>query len=169
MTRKFLKEAVIRHLQQRNYKFLRVVGKCGFSDVIAVLTPDNQELAVKIVERRKICIMEDTYWPSLIHPNLLKVNDIVELDELDVKLYFMPIVPVTLYDLINDRKLKKDSNGFNRVKKWLLQIISALEYLHKNGFCHTYLKASNILIDSEDNALLADFSGLNFTKFPVKR
>lgn len=47
MSRKCLTEAVIRHLQQKSYKFLRVLGKGGCTDLIAVLTPDNQDQAAK--------------------------------------------------------------------------------------------------------------------------
>lgn len=169
MSRKYLTEAVIRHLQQKNYKFLRVLGRGSFADVIAVLNPDNQKEAVKIVKRNKLWIMEDTYWPSLSHPNVLRVNHIMEIDELDVKLYFMNIMPYTLSSMISRIEFKNDPNSFNRIKKWLLQISMALQFLHNNGFCHLDLKSNNIMIDSEDNAILADFSGLDFTKYPVKR
>lgn len=169
MSLKYLTEAVIRHLQQKSYKFLRLLGRGSYGDVIAVLTPDNREEAVKIVKRSKIWIMEDSYWPTLSHPHVIQVNHVMDIDELDVKLYFMNIMPFTLSRMIHQKDFKNDTNSFKRIKKWLLQISSALEFLHDNGFCHLDLKADNVLIDSEDNAYLADFSGLDFTKFSVKR
>lgn len=169
MSRRYLKDAVIRHLQRRGYTFLRVVGKGAFADVIAVLTPDKKEEAIKIVPKKKFRIMEDSYWPTLRHAHLLKLNSVMEIEELDAKLYFMPLLPITMQDMIFIKDFRKDSNSFIRVKKWFIQILSALEYLHDRGLCHLDIKTNNVLIDSEDNALLADFSGLDFTKFPIKR
>jgi len=45
----------------------------------------------------------------------------------------------------------------SRVKKWATQIAEALAYAHKRGVVHRDIKPANILIDSDDNARLADF------------
>lgn len=117
MSRTYLKDAVIRHLQRRGYTFLRVVGKGAFADVIAVLTPDKKEEAIKIVPKQKFRIMEDSYWPTLRHAHLLQLNNVMEIEELDAKLYFMPLLPITMQDMIFSKDFRKDSNNLNRVKK----------------------------------------------------
>ena len=42
-------------------------------------------------------------------------------------------------------------------KKYLKQLISAVEYLHNNGIIHWDIKSSNILIDSKGIVKLIDF------------
>lgn len=169
MSRKQLKKAVIRYLEERDYKFLQDLGTGGFTDVIAVLTPDKQKEAIKIVQKKKIWPIEDQYWPTLHHPNLVQLKNVMNIEELDIKLYFMPLLPKALDDMVCSKEFRKDPNSFSRVKKWLLQILSAIQFLHDNGLCHLDIKSDNVLIDDEDNALLADFSRLNFTKEPINR
>lgn len=44
----------------------------------------------------------------------------------------------------------------------LIQVCKALSYAHKNGIVHRDIKPANILIDSEGNALVADFGIAQF-------
>lgn len=163
------RKAVIRNLENRGYKFLKLLGKGSFADVIAVRDPSGKDVAVKIVQTEDIWAVEDQFWPTLQHPHILQVYDVITVQELDVKLYTMPILSKGLDDIVESKEFKKDPNSFNRIKKWMLQTLSAIQFLHQNGFTHLDIKTDNIMIDSEDNAVLADFSGLNFTKDPVER
>ena len=161
--------AVINYLEERNYQFVDFLGSGGFADVISVFNPAGQKMAVKIIQRKNVWAIEDEYWPSLQHPNILPVTNIMTVKEYDVRLYFMPQLPDSLDNIVHSDRFRKDPGSFNRIKNWLLQILSALEYLHSHRLCHLDMKSDNILIDEDDNAMLADFSGLNFTIFPVNR
>lgn len=45
-----------------------------------------------------------------------------------------------------------------RLKKWILQIVDALDYLHNTLYiCHRDVKPSNVFLDDNDNAKLGDF------------
>lgn len=169
MSRKDLRTAVIHYLEERSYKYLGFLGGGGFADVIAVTDPTDREVAVKIIQGNDIWSIEDQHWPLLRHPNVLEVYDVLSVEELNVKLYVMPLLPLTLDDILKNKEFRKNPLSLNRIKKWSLQILSGLEYLHSNGFAHMDLKTDNILIDNEDNAILADFSGLNVTTHPIDR
>ena len=81
----------------------------------------------------------------------------------------MPILPEVLDFTVVGDGFKRDPNSLSRVKKWLHQILTAVEYLHNSGFCHLDIKTDNVLLDEEDDALLCDFSGLNFTDISLDR
>lgn len=45
-----------------------------------------------------------------------------------------------------------------RLKKWVLQIVDALDYLHNTmHVCHRDVKPANVFLDANDNAKLGDF------------
>lgn len=45
----------------------------------------------------------------------------------------------------------------SQIKKFAIDILNGLEYLHKNRILHLDLKSSNILIDIKGHAKIADF------------
>jgi len=42
-------------------------------------------------------------------------------------------------------------------KRMMYQLVQAVKYLHDNGMVHCDIKASNVLVDDDDNILLTDF------------
>ena len=79
----------------------------------------------------------------------------------------MPILPKILCLTVDEDTFI--SNNLNRVKKWFRQILTVIEYLHNSRHCHLDIKTDNALLDEEENAVLCDFSGLNFTDVPLDR
>ena len=86
-----------------------------------------------------------------------------------VKLYIVPKIPYTLSDILSKESFLTDKRGFQRMKRWLSDVLDGLKYLHKSGFAHLDLKEDNILITDDDRALLCDFSGLNLIGIPLQR
>lgn len=63
-----------------------------------------------------------------------------------------------LFDYIVKRKKLKEPEAC----KFLQQIISGVEYIHKCGICHRDLKPENLLLDEQRNIKIVDF-GLSNT------
>ena len=63
-----------------------------------------------------------------------------------------------LFEYIVNRKRVREKEA----AKFLLQLISGIEYLHKLGICHRDLKPENLLMDDYNNIKVVDF-GLSNT------
>lgn len=162
-------KCVIEYLQNHGYKYLYFLHSAHFGNVIAALDPDGREVAVKICKIENICIIEDKYWKTLKHPHLLEVYQIFTIEELGVRIYVMPHLTTNLYDVLHSENFRQNNNSFQRIKKWLFQVLCGLEHLHSQGLCHLNIRIGNIFIDDKDNAVIADFSDLNFKTAPVDR
>ena len=58
-----------------------------------------------------------------------------------------------LFEYIVNRKRVREKEA----AKFLLQLISGIEYLHKLGICHRDLKPENLLMDDYNNIKIVDF------------
>ena len=134
-----------------------------------MLTPDKNEFSVNLMQKWNVWEFEDRYWPILQHPNIIAVTNTMIIDELNVKLCFMPIHPKVLCLTVAGGRFKSDHNNLNRVKNGFHQILAAVEYLHNSDLCHLDIKTDNVLLYQEDNAVLCAFSGLNFEDVSLKR
>ena len=63
-----------------------------------------------------------------------------------------------LFDYIVKRKRLEEREGC----RFFQQILSGIEYLHKNKICHRDLKPENLLLDDQNNIKIVDF-GLSNT------
>jgi serine/threonine protein kinase len=88
----------------------------------------------------------------LHHPNILRIHQII----------FKPALVFVILDLCTGGDLLSyilEHPGIypSTVRPWLIQILSALEYLHLRGIAHRDVKPDNILITSTGDVKLADF------------
>lgn len=93
----------------------------------------------------KTSLREFVLLNSIIHPNLLNLIELVwDKDE-------MYIVTEWVGENIAEVTLKP-----NKIKLWMFQLLSAIQFLHENKIMHRDLKPSNILVNN-DNLIIADF------------
>lgn len=169
MPAKNLVKKVIEFLEQNHYKYLYHVHKGHFGNVIAVLDPDGRKLAVKIVKKENISPIEDKYWKILHYPNLLQLQQSFTVEDLLVKIYLMPLLTTSLEDVYHSESFRNDQESFKRMRKWMLQILCGIDYLHSRGLCYLNVGIESICIDEKDNTILTDFSNLNYTTSAVNR
>ena len=157
------------YLEKMRFTSIMPIASGAFGDVLSAITPHNETVAVKIVKNNKSWKKEEVIWPSLKHPNILPLYDIIDLKEMKMKLYIMPKLPTSLDKMFRSPSFLADPDGLKRIRRWLKNSIDGLQYLHESGFVHLDIKSNNVLIDAKDSAVLCDFSGINLKNRPCKR
>ncbi len=142
------------------YRLEAALGKGGMATVYrAYQTAVKRYVAIKVmaadiasdpgfVER---FTREAEVIAALQHPHILPIIDYGEAEGLHY-LVMQYLEGGSLEDRMRKRPLTLPEAGH-----FLDQIASALDYAHKRGVVHRDFKASNVLLDNDDNAYLTDF------------
>ncbi|KAI7902035.1 kinase-like domain-containing protein [Cokeromyces recurvatus] len=147
-----------------NYTLINTLGSGSMGKVrLAVHNLTGDKLAVKIVRRRQRkdakdenreirTIREASIMLLLHHPYIVSLKEMVILDPY-YYLFMEYVNGGQLLDyIISHGKLKeKQARRFGR------QILSALDYCHRNSIVHRDLKIENILISQTGNIKIIDF------------
>ncbi len=93
----------------------------------------------------------------LNHPNIIHIID------RGITAQGMPYFVMNFVEGTDVAKIIRQGNTtVNRKLDIIIQVCKALSYAHKNNVIHRDIKPANILIDSEKNALVADFGIAQF-------
>jgi len=122
-------------------------------------------VAVKILEKDKICDVGDVERVAreihilkvLRHPGVIQLYEIVETEK-ELYLIMEYARGGELFEYIVSHKRVREKEA----ARFMHQIISGIEYLHKLGICHRDLKPENLLMDDYNNIKIVDF-GLSNT------
>lgn len=103
-------------------------------------------------------IFREVIISSLVdNPHIVKLLDFLYSSK-NFFLIFEYVKGHQLYDVV----LKNTRIPEERARKYFRQIVSAVDYLHKNSIVHRDLKIENIVIDHNDNVKIIDFGLSNF-------
>uniref|UniRef100_UPI00398EAC55 eIF-2-alpha kinase GCN2 isoform X2 n=2 Tax=Pristiophorus japonicus TaxID=55135 RepID=UPI00398EAC55 len=102
----------------------------------------------------------DSEFSSLLklsHPNLVRYMTMCSKEQENC------IVVSLLVEYINGSSLSEtlsrgDPVAVDRLQHYTVQLLSVLDYLHGNSVVHKVLSASSVLVDSEGNVKLTDYS-----------
>ena len=96
--------------------------------------------------------LEAQHQAKCKHPNICQVYDWFEENN-TAYIILQFISGKTLYQLLQENQSIPET----KIKKYFIEATEALAVIHQNNLLHRDLKPDNILIDSEDNAILIDF------------
>ncbi|KAI9013409.1 kinase-like domain-containing protein [Phycomyces nitens] len=143
-----------------DYVFDKIIGYGGFSTVRkGYRISDGQKVAVKIIKKSTDdedqirTEREINIWKSLEHPNIVKVQNVLETD------YATYIVADYcanghLLDLLHT----KSSLSELEAKKIFVPLVKSIAYLHNQAkVCHKDIKLENVLLDECGTVKLCDF------------
>lgn len=96
--------------------------------------------------------LEAQHQAQCKHPNICQVYDWFE--ENNTAYIIMEFISgQSLYELLK----KNQPFPETKIKKYFIEVAEALAVIHQNNLLHRDLKPDNILIDSEDKAVIIDF------------
>ncbi|XP_048210447.1 sperm motility kinase Z-like [Perognathus longimembris pacificus] len=143
-------------LRSAHYRVLKDIGEGGFGEVkLAQHLPTQTPVAVKIIPKTKnndILNTEMDLMRSLDHPNVIKLYEILETDDL-VYLVLEYAPGGDLQDLV-------DTVGGlweDEARSLFRQVAGAMRYCHELGIAHRDLKLSNVLLDAQGRPKVCDF------------
>nr|AGE44293.1 SNF1-related protein kinase catalytic subunit alpha KIN10-2 [Musa AB Group] len=145
----------------QNYKLGKTLGIGSFGKVkIAEHLLTGHKVAIKILNRRKIKNMEMEekvrreikILRLFMHPHIIRLYEVIETQS-DIYVVMEYVKPGELFDYIVEKgRLQEDE-----ARRFFQQIISGVEYCHRNMVVHRDLKPENLLLDSKCDVKIADF------------
>ncbi|KAL8471643.1 hypothetical protein ACS0TY_028417 [Phlomoides rotata] len=152
----------------RNYKLGKTLGIGSFGKVkVAEHILTGHKVAVKILNRKKIKNMdmeekvrrEIKILRLFMHPHIIRLYEVVETHS-DIYVVMEHVKSGELFDYIVEKgRLHEDE-----ARMFFQQIISGVEYCHRNMVVHRDLKPENLLLDSKRNVKIADFGLSNIMR-----
>lgn len=151
-----------------NYKLGKTLGIGSFGKVkIAEHALTGHKVAIKILNRRKIKSMEMEekvrreikILRLFMHPHIIRLYEVIETHS-DIYVVMEYVKSGELFDYIVEKgRLQEDE-----ARRFFQQIISGVEYCHRNMVVHRDLKPENLLLDSNWNVKIADFGLSNIMR-----
>ncbi|XP_045213405.1 maternal embryonic leucine zipper kinase-like isoform X2 [Mercenaria mercenaria] len=141
------------------YHLRETIGSGGFAKVkLAYHSLTGEKVAIKIMDKRSLgedlprVKTEIAAMQDLCHQHICKLYQVIETtDRFYMVLEYCP--EGELFDYI----VAKDRLGEEEARIFFRQIVSAVAYIHNQGYAHRDLKPENLLLDEEQNLKLIDF------------
>lgn len=144
-----------------NYRLGKTLGIGSFGKVkVAEHILTGHKVAIKILNRKKIrqMDMEDKVRREIkilrlfMHPHIIRLYEVIETAH-DIYVVMEYVKSGELFDYIVEKgRLMEDE-----ARRFFQQIVSGVEYCHRNMVVHRDLKPENLLLDSRMNVKIADF------------
>ncbi|XP_034451413.1 maternal embryonic leucine zipper kinase isoform X2 [Hippoglossus hippoglossus] len=143
----------------RYYEVYETIGSGGFAKVKLgrhLLT--GEKVAIKIMNKKDLgddlprVKVEIEAMKNLSHQHVCRLYQVIETStQIFMVLEYCPGGELFDYIIAKDRLSEEETRVFFR------QIVSAMAYVHSQGYAHRDLKPENLLIDENHNLKLIDF------------
>ena len=103
----------------------------GFHDVLSAVTLKDEVVAIKVIKNTLSSKLEELIWSALKHPDILPSYDVIDLKEMNLKMFVMPKHPTSLDKMIRSQQLLSDPNGLKRNRRYLRNSVDGLHHFMK--------------------------------------
>lgn len=151
-----------------NYRLGKTLGIGSFGKVkVAEHVLTGHKVAIKILNRKKIQSMdmeekvrrEIKILRLFMHPHIIRLYEVIETP-VDIYVVMEYVKTGELFDYIVEKgRLMEDE-----ARHFFQQIVSGVEYCHRNMVVHRDLKPENLLLDAKMNVKIADFGLSNIMR-----
>lgn len=154
-------------LSNKTYILCKKIGEGGNSVVwSAKIDGEDKLYAIKFLNNSEVCkkerfLKEINFCLSSQHGNIVKVFGFDVGD--DQICYTMPLYNRTLRDIIDE------NIDYTLYLDFVLQLCNGIKYIHSQSIVHRDIKPENILIDDNNNLVLADFGIAHFKDSTLTR
>ncbi|KAL6718367.1 hypothetical protein ACLMJK_004456 [Lecanora helva] len=141
----------LNHIEEGSYGWVSRAKETATGEVVALkkLKMDNANDGFPVTGLREIqTLMASRY------PNIVALREVVMGDKLDDVFLVMDFLEHDLKTLQEDML---DAFSPSEIKTLLLQLTSAVQFLHSNWILHRDLKTSNLLMNNRGQIKVADF------------
>ncbi|KAG8454955.1 hypothetical protein GDO86_001248 [Hymenochirus boettgeri] len=143
----------------RHYELHETIGTGGFAKVkLARHRLTGEKVAIKIMDKESLgddlprVKTEIDAMKNLSHQHICRLYHVIETpNKIFMILEYCPGGELFDYIIAKDRLTEDEARIFFR------QIVSAVTYIHSQGYAHRDLKPENLLIDEDQNLKLIDF------------
>ena len=139
----------------KRYYVLDKVGEGSFATVYrAIHKRTNFEVAIKAVSKWRCIEKERSTMKSLSHPNLCTLYETMEC----AHHVFLIMEYCSGYSLFRFMQSRGGGGLPEHIARTMLhQIISAVAYMHREGYVHRDLKDENIMLTADNQVKIIDF------------
>ncbi|XP_060949814.1 maternal embryonic leucine zipper kinase [Limanda limanda] len=143
----------------RYYEVYETIGSGGFAKVkLGRHLLSGEKVAIKIMNKKDLgddlprVKVEIDAMKNLSHQHVCRLYQVIETStQIFMVLEYCPGGELFDYIIAKDRLSEEETRVFFR------QIVSAMAYVHSQGYAHRDLKPENLLIDENHNLKLIDF------------
>ncbi|XP_075946831.1 maternal embryonic leucine zipper kinase [Anarhichas minor] len=143
----------------RYYEVYETIGSGGFAKVkLGRHILSGEKVAIKIMNKKDLgddlprVQVEIEAMKNLSHQHVCRLYQVIETStQIFMVLEYCPGGELFDYIIAKDRLSEEETRVFFR------QIVSAMAYVHSQGYAHRDLKPENLLIDEDHNLKLIDF------------
>lgn len=170
-------ETSIKHVDRpisiREFVKGKSLGVGNFSEIIIVTHKVTEEkFALKILEKKAAADLAKRQHPNVYNEIAMEARVLLErlpphpyvitmyhsFSDYNNLYYLMDLHNVNP-DLWTQLRYKGKMVGAHvgQIKRWMIQLVDALEHLHSHGICHRDLKPENVLLNSHNHVVVIDF------------
>ncbi|XP_019732386.1 maternal embryonic leucine zipper kinase [Hippocampus comes] len=143
----------------KHYEVYETIGSGGFAKVkLGRHKLTGEKVAIKIMNKKDLAEdlprvkVEIEAMKNLSHQHICRLYQVIESPtQIFMILEYCPGGELFDYIIAKDRLSEEETRVFFR------QIVSAMAYVHSQGYAHRDLKPENLLIDGDHNLKLIDF------------